>query len=115
MLTDLRPAENDPLQGRIREDGLADPDEATVDSQGFMHQRECNVLNRMTSFGASHHPDRLMPLPAGKRRWRNIRATKRLIAVSNSSTLRSTPHLSWRSVNGPKISRIGQDQCLCVG
>jgi hypothetical protein len=26
---------------------------------------------------ASHHPDRLMPLPAGKPRRRNIRATKR--------------------------------------
>jgi len=27
---------------------------------------------------ASHHPDRLMPLPAGKPRRRNIRATKRV-------------------------------------
>jgi AraC-like DNA-binding protein len=61
-------------------DGDSSP--RTLSGQQVEAKIGCNVLNRMTSFGMpATDPDRLMPLPAGKPRRRNIRATKRVEAA----------------------------------
>jgi hypothetical protein len=53
---------------------------------------------------ASHHPDRLMPLPAGKPRRRIIRATKRLYAV------RKRQRVVW--ITQSEVARAGQQLAI---
>jgi hypothetical protein len=53
---------------------------------------------------ASHHPDRLMPPPAGKRRRRNIRATKRQHIADDPENGQTWISLTQRAIDAAHVN-----------